>query len=399
MKFKMIIKRRSMDGADAIGYAIEIPALKMHIDLTPEHIQEIKENKHYDTFLEKLAVGILEKKEEKEGLPPTDRMMDTVLKEFYKDQQLAKQDFDLPYEIEVEFKSKKQCRCCTGSLPCLVKILIPIEIAAGTVLTIATLQWTQGTSKEITISQVVASAAFMLCTIFIGPGMTFMKDFGKTIDSTLHRAWHKITCRKPKAIIQSPAEEKSNAVTSFPRTLKFVLVAVAILGLNNMWVGMSQDYQQFLLLSAKAQEDSALSPMAFTIAVWINFILNQPNDVLQTLSSLMVLQAVIVRMFNASRPAAIESNSLSSDWLDTPNKETKAESKAIDFLTGSIPNGTVAQNGLFSADPSSNHSTNTFPSDAIAYTPPVSQIGMLGSNNAPFPKGKNDKHMLTQRLL
>lgn len=389
-----------MDGSDAIGYAVQIPALKMHIELTPEHINEIRENKHYDTFLEKLAIGILEKKEENEGVLPTDRMMDTVLKEFYKDQKLAKEDFDLPYEIEVEFKSKKRCGCCARTLPCMVKILIPIEIAAGTVLTIATLQWTQGTDKAITITQVALSAAFILCTIFIGPGMTFMKDFGKSIDTTAQKVWQKITCRKPKSETQLvPFEAKPTVTKKFPISLSIALISVTLLGLNNMWVGMSQDYQQFLLLSEKAKEDTTLSPLAFTIAVWVNFILNQPNDVLQTFSSLLVLHAVIERMFTSSKPAMIETKSVSSDWLDAPKKEVKTETHTVDLLTGSIPQGTASQNGIFAATTSTNNEAKTFPADAIDFTPPVSQIGLLGSNNATFPKNKNDKHMLTQRLL
>lgn len=381
MKFKMIIKRNSMDGADAIGYAVQIPALRMHIDLTANDIQEIKSKKRFEPFLQKLALGILKKKDEKEEDLPSDRMMDSVLQEVYREKNLANQDYDLSFEIDVEYQSPRQCRCCSRILPPLLKVMLPIEIAAGTVLAIASLEWTEETNRAIVISQVAASSIYILCTIFIGPGMAFMKDFGTTIDTTLQSAWRKITCRK------KASEEKElqllTPTTRFPTSLKCALGAVTILGLNNMWVGMSQDYQQFLLMSEKAKQDTPFSPLVFTICVWVSFVLNQPNDVLQTLSSLMFLTAVLTRLFESRTPTIIENNSSTTDWLERKNNDSK-DSHTIDILTG------TEHKKINKA---------AFPTDAIAYTPPLSQVGLLGSNNASFPKSRDEPHALTQRLL
>lgn len=177
------------------------------------------------------------------------------------------------------YQDKRQNQCCSQYLPPIIKLSFLIEIAAGTIMSIGSLQMTEGslipmdpTAGKITsVVQSILSTLLMLPLVFAGPGAAYMGQFGASFDNFFKM----LSCRKKKKV-QQPENKCCTTVNAKKALAK---VAFGVLLLNYLWTDANYDYLSFKsLMAVIANPDSIFPSWLNTACAWISFSANQAND-------------------------------------------------------------------------------------------------------------------------
>lgn len=338
--YSIIIKRNS---PTAIGEFILIPELNMRLRISQEDMNRIQDS-GYQSLLQDTIRAMLEKKEARDEEIPPPRLLDNILGNYFEKDDTPELDaHDISMKLVVEFTPKRKCSCCERILPPLTKLTMLAEIAAGTVLTIGTLQMTEGfipmsktTGQAVAITQAVLSAIFMLWLSLSGPGMAFMKDTGATIDSTLIQFRRKLNCKKQKPTEEKPIAVRKNCAPQCNNfKLRFCQAAFVFLSLNSLWTDVTSDYQRMASLNTQmtASNESLLPAWLITAASWTMFGFNQLNDPVQMFSLLVIGLALINAYFQSKKPKEkpVYLESTTAEWIEQkhPNQIKQDENKEI----------------------------------------------------------------------
>lgn len=287
--FSVIIQKKT---ASSPGDALIIPALKVRQPLSKDDRTDI-ETKGLKPFLKEAILAILHYKEQNNESIKTPGLADEVLEKILKGNHATRLGMhDIELVINVDFV-KKRCHFFSTILPPLTRLTVLAEVSAGTLLSIGTLQLTEGSifpvskdlNQDILIAQSILSGVLGLWLGLSSAGMAFIGDIGETIDDTLFSG-----CQKtPTERIEHVEEKKEEAQLPVWKigTLKTIFL---ILVTNNLWTSAVQDYLQLTGLSERISTttDSIIPAWLNTLAAYVAFGFNQLNDPIQIISLLIL---------------------------------------------------------------------------------------------------------------
>ncbi|HSW94414.1 MAG TPA: hypothetical protein VLJ15_08710, partial [Gammaproteobacteria bacterium] len=254
--FPVIVKKTA---ATDRGDAILIPRLGITKTLSEAEKSQI-ENTGLKPYLESLLLSILAEKRRKNEYIELPKMMDGLIDKFLnKNSKIELYPHDLILTVEVEFEMSRRRRFFSTCLPPLMKLTILIEISAGMILSIGTLELTENSfipmsaeaSQAVTITQSALSTALNLWIALSGPGMAFIENFGVALDDRLNRTCLKKPVTSPETE-DMPGEEKPSGSTQ--TKIRLVQGVFLLLVVNSLWTGVTMDYQQMTLLTTQLED-------------------------------------------------------------------------------------------------------------------------------------------------
>lgn len=304
--FPVVIRK---SGA-AVLDSIEVPHLKLIIPIQSSltKINQVG----LATFIKRVILASIADKIKHDEEVEMPALVDNVLMDVLKSDPVGKLGIhDLKLNIDIEYKTNG---VFANLLPPLTRLTILAEITAGTILTIGTLQLTEGTILPISpedykIISIVQSVLSSILSLWIGlssAGMAFVGDFGATIDAYLYKLCYRPNRSSLPMPVTHPSEEKwfdcENFGKNAIKSIFFILV------INNLLTDAIQDYLQLKLLKDKVSNSatSVFPTWVNSTAAWVEFGFNQLNDPITILSLLIMgfkMIDVWYRSFN--QPAEI----------------------------------------------------------------------------------------------
>ncbi|MDR3491686.1 MAG: hypothetical protein P4M12_06535 [Gammaproteobacteria bacterium] len=340
--FPVIIKKKQ---ADSLGETIIIPQLATDIVLTPQHHESIKQHGMQFFLIQEIINFLREKENHKEEIHQPD-MIDKVLEAYMKPNKhhnLGPHDINLV--IHVDYDSiLKQYHFFKRTLPILSKTTLFLEIAFATISQIGALELSEGVipmshdaHEVMSFTQAILSALFICFLVFLGPGQAFMEDFGKLLDDVFTNP-----CKTKKH------DEEADTQLSF-KTKSAIRVIKSLLSLfvfNFLWTSAIQDYQNALSLSTRiaAQDNSVLPPKLVFICAWSQFGLNQFNDPLNILSTVLIGFRIIDTYFiNKYKPVSqVQIEDLSEAKEEASMTNTMQETLSPSAVKGLLQFGALS---------------------------------------------------------
>ncbi|HSW70300.1 MAG TPA: hypothetical protein VLI69_09155 [Gammaproteobacteria bacterium] len=316
MKFSLPVIVKKTAAAD-IGESVLIPRLGIIKTLSEADKSQI-ENIGLKSYLEQLLLNILKRKSIENEYIELPKVIDTFVDKFVsQESKVELNSHDLILTVEVEFEIKFTRRFFSKCLPPIMKLTILIELSAGMILSIGTLQLTEDgfipmsedTSKAVTITQSALSTLLNLWIALSGPGMAFIENFSASMDDTLNKMCSKKTITS--YVIEEEALSETKSCTSSQAKIRLVQGIFLILVINNLWTNITMDYQQISLLNTRLIDDkSSLFPAwLISAAAYIAFGFNQLNDPVMLMSLLSVGFKMISSYYTKAKPIPISATS------------------------------------------------------------------------------------------
>lgn len=319
--FPVIVKKTS---ATDMGESILIPRLGIIKTLTEAEKLKIK-NTGLKPYLEQLLLDILKKKSQENEYIELPKIIDGLIDKFLnKNSQIELYPHDLILTVEVEFEIRAMRRFFSTCLPPLMKLTILIEISAGMILSIGTLELTESgfipmsadTSRAVTITQSALSTALNLWIALSGPGMAFIENFSVALDDTLNKMRSKKSATPSEAqeILAEEILNEEKPSSSVLAKIRFIQGLFLLLVINNLWTGITMDYQEMNLLTTRLEDatNSLFPDWLISISAYTEFAFNQLNDPVMLISLLSVGFKMISSYYTKASPQPVSATSLAS---------------------------------------------------------------------------------------
>lgn len=249
--------------------------------------------------------------------------------------------------------------------------------------------------RPFNIAQTGLGYVMMLAFVYIGQRTRTLSGLGLQIDDFFINLYRKFFGPK----VDKNKKETKGGLTWLDIKIKLTTGGLFVLVLNQAFLMGLWNYLRLTMISDTVSQakNPMFSPEFIKDVAIGEWALQQATEPALIFSECVFMIYLVKYLFKPTNLLKQLQEQAKEDRVDDekikPVNEIKNENNIIDFLTSPDQKGLASQKGIFS------NKTIVFPDDVIAYTPPVSQVGLLGSNNASFPKSREERHTLTERLL
>lgn len=297
-KFPVIVNKAS---AISLGESLEIGYLNKNLRMILSDSERNKISAEgLELFLKKTIKSLLKEDDNKKIHIKPKKNIDHAFNIFLETKEILieRSIHDLKIEIEVEFEpTKRRCNFFGNNIHHYGNISVILQVAAGTVLTIGSLQLTQqgiismsrDTNTGISIAQAILAGISNLIISFTSPDLLFISNFGAAIDYAC-RGFFKKLCNKCNDGNIYLEEESPKIIMDNCKKIKIYsckfLLLIAIL--DNIWSSSTMQYNELMLLGGSIEYSETLMSTQFVmISTWFSFIINQLSEPILMFSMLM----------------------------------------------------------------------------------------------------------------